>query len=78
MSKATLVAEFAPELGEGWRRLVLDCRHATTTAHTITPPQSSPLGDAVTVRLLLLKHHAEEGCACTRELRRRYGLARTW
>ena len=78
MSRATLVVEAAPEYGPGVRRLTLDCRYATTTAHVVGPGETPAAVDRQMVQVLLLKHHAEEGCACTRELRRRYGLTRTW
>ena len=78
MSKATLIAEDAIEHGPGVRRLVLDCPHGTSTAHLVSPPGAPPLGDATIVQMLLLRHFEAERCRCTRSLRRRYGLARTW
>jgi hypothetical protein len=55
------------------RYIQVDCRHATTTValiagggHVIDPLAGARLG--------LLRHYAEEGCRCTRRLRRRYGV----
>ena len=78
MTRATLTAEDASEFGAGVRRIVLDCPHATSTAHLVSPPGAPPAADAAIVQMLLLRHFEAERCRCTRSLRRRYGLTRTW
>ena len=80
--RATLTATDAPEIGPGWRRIVVDCRHGTSTGHVRSAPSQSlaapQFSDAMIVRALLLKHHAEEGCRCTLDLRKRFGLVKVW
>jgi hypothetical protein len=76
MSQATLTAEPAPDLAPDARQITIDCKHGTTTL-TIVPPRDSTAAkphEAACVRLALLKHYSEEGCRCTRQLRRRYGI----
>ena len=57
--------------------LVADCKLGRTEL-TIFPPPSDPLAamrlEADAARLAVLKHYSAEGCGCTAELRRRYGL----
>ncbi|MGD9892799.1 MAG: hypothetical protein AB7R89_23075 [Dehalococcoidia bacterium] len=55
------------------RILTIDCKHATTTIALIAA--AGVVDDVTGVRLGLIKHYAEEGCRCTRHLRRRYGVA---
>jgi hypothetical protein len=50
----------------------VDCPHATTQGWLIPGPVTPT--DADLIRHLLERHRAEEGCRCTRGLRRRYGL----
>ena len=79
VSKVTITASDTAELGEGWRRVALDCPHGTTTAHYANGRAGHlQLAEVDVVRALLMKHHAEQQCRCTRSLRRRYGLTRTW
>ena len=72
MSAATLTAEaqLGHDLGVGVRRLTLDCPHATTTGVVFSGDGAPPLVQVA--RVLLARHHAAEGCRCTRDLRRRY------
>ena len=72
MSGTTLTARDQ----NGARVLTVDCQHGTTTLAyaTGTGPGALRLTDADVARLALLKHFSEEGCRCTRELRRRYGV----
>ena len=78
--RATLTATDASEIGSGWRRIMVDCRHGASTGHVRSAPNPAApqFSDAMIVRALLLKHHAEERCRCTLELRQRYGLVRVW
>ena len=71
MSRATLTGRAAPELGPGWRCVVVDCPHATTTVHLNAGPVQ--LTDTDAARVALARHDPAEGCACTRELRAHYG-----
>lgn len=59
----------------GERALVIDCRHATTTIVVTngTGAGAPQISDVAAVRMGLARHHAEQGCGCTRALRRRYG-----
>lgn len=66
MSQATLKIS---DLRSGMKRFVIDCRHATTTGHAVN---TESIGEAAVVAGLVMKHYAEEGCDCTRELQRRY------
>jgi hypothetical protein len=73
---ATLTAAPAPALAPDARQIVVDCKHGRTEL-TIFPPRDPDAyrpHEAACVRLALLKHHSEEGCNCTRKLRRRYGV----
>ena len=76
--RATLTATDASEIGPGWRRIMVDCRHGASTGHVRSAPNpdAPQFSDAMIVRALLLKHFSEEGCRCTLELRRRYGLVK--
>jgi hypothetical protein len=58
--------------GERVTRLVVDCRHGTTTGYLVGPAPEDH--ERVTVRLLLARHFDAEGCRCTLTLRRRYGV----
>ena len=61
----------ADEISAGVRYFEIDCRHGTTKAFTDGPPAFS---DSVLVTYLLGVHDDRERCACTAELRDRYGL----
>jgi len=76
MSAATLTAEPPPDLAPGARQIIVDCQHGTTSLTLIPPrdPAAYRPHEAACVRLALLKHFSEEGCNCTRKLRRRYGV----
>jgi hypothetical protein len=63
---ATLTAED----DHGGRQVMLDCPHGTTGA--IVAGGTVP--DTALVRAVIVTHDAVEGCACTRDLRRRYGV----
>ncbi|MGD9893898.1 MAG: hypothetical protein AB7R89_16275 [Dehalococcoidia bacterium] len=70
-STATLTVEGD---GEGDLRIVtVDCEHASTMVGLIAA--AGVVDDVTGVRLGLLRHYAEEGCRCTRQLRRRYNVA---
>jgi hypothetical protein len=58
---------------DGGRVVQVDCPHATTTVAYL-PARGDVADDRMLTRLTLAKHYAEEGCRCTRHLRRRYGL----
>ena len=75
MSRATLTATDALEVGEGAKRFTLDCRHGTTSAVSIAGDGAT--ADRLAVRTALTVHYVRERCACTDELRQRYGLTRT-
>lgn len=66
MTAATLKIE---DLGSGEKRVVVDCAHGTTTGHAMN---ADAIEEAALVAGLVMKHYAEEGCGCTRELRRKY------
>ncbi len=76
ITAATLTSE--PIAGrDGARLLTVDCRHGTTTLHIFAPPSDPTAIDRLAAdgaRLAVLKHFSEEGCRCTLELRRRFGL----
>lgn len=57
------------DLRGGMKRFVIDCPHGTTAGHAIN---ADSIGEAAIVAGLVMKHHAAEGCRCTRELRRKY------
>jgi len=69
---ATLTVRPAPEAGPGARCFELDCPHGTTQALLI-PGQAVPT-DGALIRYLIERHHRQERCACTHNLRRKYGL----
>ena len=73
---ATPTALPAPDLAPGARQIIVDCRHGTTTLAIVPPrdPGAYKPYEAACVRLALLKHWSEEGCNCTRQLRKRYGV----
>ena len=71
-SGASLNIRERSDLTPGCKVIEVDCSHATTTLTCL--PGLTALPEGVLVRVALLKHHDEEGCACTTELRRRYGL----
>jgi hypothetical protein len=73
MSAATFTVSAAPELGTGGTRLVLDCRHGTTTLVLIAAGAHIPETDLL--RLALVRHDAEEGCTCTAALWQRCAVA---
>jgi hypothetical protein len=72
-SAATFTGTPAPELGTGGTRLVLDCPHRTTTLALIAAGAHIPEMDLL--RLALVRHDAEEGCACTAPLWQRCAVA---
>jgi hypothetical protein len=56
------------------RRVVVDCRHGTTTVHFFEGRNGPIPTDAELAATALARHYAEERCRCTRKLRRQYGL----
>jgi hypothetical protein len=73
VSTATLTGRAAPELGDGWRVVTIDCRHGTTTVH-YRSSERSPVTDTDVAQVALTRHYATERCRCTAALRRRYGV----
>ena len=73
MSGATLTATDR----DGARVLTVDCKHGTTTLAYANgaDPDALQVTDTFAARLALAKHFDTEGCRCTRELRRRYGVS---
>jgi len=72
---ATLAARDAPEHGEGVRYLEIDCPHGRTqSAFKNAAPPATQVAEADAVKMMLLRHYLTERCACTAELRRRYGM----
>jgi len=57
---ATLRWSVTPGISDG-RRLVLECRHGTTTVDVFGPER---LTEAQIVRLAIVKHETEETCGC--------------
>ena len=66
MTAASLKIE---DMGNGEKHIVIDCRHGTTTGRAMN---AGAIEEAALVAGLVMKHYAEEGCRCTRELRRKY------
>jgi len=71
MSRARLTARAVPEL-PGWRCVTIDCEHGTTTVHYVNAGALQST-DTDVAAVALARHYAAEGCACTCELRARYG-----
>jgi len=69
---ATLAIDETTEYGPDVRRIIVECEHARTRAHLIRTPTCAPLDDDDAIRLLLVKHHTEERCVCTRQLWRKF------
>lgn len=66
---ATARVTTAPDLGPDGRRLVIDCRHGTSTVSLIVPPGADPgLADPELLALALDYHEAAEGCGCAHDL----------
>jgi hypothetical protein len=63
-NRATLDVVGMPEVGPGVRRVVVDCRHGTTTAPFL-PGGTVNLESAELLSIALAKHQSEERCACT-------------
>jgi hypothetical protein len=59
------------QLGPAWRRVEVDCRHATTGV-SYANGDAVQFTDADMARVALARHHGEEGCRCTRKLWREY------
>ncbi len=76
MSKATLTSRPLPEHGENVSQIVVGCRHGTTTLTIIQSRDldAARVHDASCMKLAILRHWLAEQCACTTELRRKYGL----
>jgi hypothetical protein len=72
MSTATLRTLPLPEFSAQSRRIEIACAHATTGISIFETPSTVHVDDADAVRMALARHHAEEGCACTRQLWRQY------
>jgi hypothetical protein len=71
----TATIRVRPLPGTDTREVVIDCKHATTTATIVQPPGVAVhLSDVEVARVALARHYGEEACRCTRRLRQRYGL----
>jgi hypothetical protein len=68
MSTATLRTIPLPEWSPQARRLELDCEHATTGISILETAGTPYVADDDAIRMILARHHAEEGCRCTRQL----------
>ena len=77
--EATLTITAFPARGAAGRTVAatVACPHGTTTISRTrdTDPGARRATDADVARLALVEHHGTEGCRCTRELRRRYGVS---
>ena len=51
---------------------VVDCDHGTTRLLTI--PGRVAIPELAAVQTAIARHYSEEGCHCTRQLRKRYGV----
>lgn len=58
----------------GVRGFVVDCAHGSTAVVYSNGP-AFEIPESVAVAMALGRHHEEEGCACTRKLRERFGGA---
>ncbi len=76
MSTATLTSRPLPGYGENVSQIVVGCRHGRTSLTIVQPrdPDAARMHDASCAKLALIKHFSEEGCCCTLELRRRFGV----
>ena len=78
MSEATLTIQPRLDLGERVHELIIDCRHATTSGLLVRPSSAAGaavFSDAAVVCAVLADHDDRERCTCTKQLRRRFGLA---
>ena len=71
MSEATLEKR---EIADGTEAFVVDCEHGTTTIYSIHGDNGPAVTDAISAAAAVFTHYDEEHCACTAELRERYGL----
>jgi len=58
---------------DGGTLFVVDCEHGTTEVGLLNG-EASGITAADAARVALAKHYGEEGCRCTRALRRKYGV----
>jgi hypothetical protein len=72
MSQATLEFHPLPEVSPLARMIVLDCEHGTTRVAIGEHAHGPHIDDADAVCMALARHHAEEGCRCTRRLWQQY------
>jgi len=56
------------------RVLTIDCDHGTTTATIVDARNGTTIPDPFAARIAVAKHFEAERCACTADLRRRYGV----
>jgi hypothetical protein len=63
---ATFTSQTAPELGPRGRRYELACDHGTTILALV--PGGAQIPEVDLLRLVLLRHSAEQTCACTARL----------
>ncbi len=56
------------------RVLTVDCSHGRTTCTIADARDGSTIPDPHAARLAVWTHYDAEGCGCTAELRRRYGV----
>jgi len=71
---ATLRIDAAPDL-LNVRTVTVDCEHGVTTLAIGEGEHGPRFSDQLAASVAVMRHHEEEGCACTAELRRRYGVA---
>ncbi len=63
------------DLGDGVRRVEVDCSHATTSATVLVPAGATAPPMADVSRVVIQRHYLAEGCVCTARLRQRFGVA---
>jgi hypothetical protein len=71
MSQATLKTTALPELGPEWRRVVVDCPHASTSISYANGDRLA-CDDETMARVVLVQHYTLEDCTCIRKLWRCY------
>ena len=71
-----MTATLTTEPIAGGRLLVVDCEHGQSSLAFMngTDPEAPQITEEQAARLVISHHYANEGCRCTRELRRRFGV----
>lgn len=62
MESTRLIVGDVPEVASGARRYRLDCAHGSTSVLLL--PGRSPVGEAVAVDMLVLRHGRSTSCEC--------------